>query len=335
MTKIIKLLIFIYALIFSMSSLSNSYSAEYQSIVKSSGEDVPSLLKKALNQTILKVLGSKREFNLNEKKIRELKTEKYIKEYQFIDFEGEEAIEVIINLRSLQKKLLDLNLGISFKKDPKISAWVLCKSDFSSIEAAKALEQKCKSVKKEFKEITNERGVSIIYPILDAKDISLFSLESDINLNELTFFNDRYPTDSWFFCEISRTSDWCYLPLDFNKNLSTLDINSKYKPAIGLNVLIDNLLSNERLNLEEKINIPYEVKVTGLLDYSNHLAFKEIFENVLFIKDFNLISLEDNTASYSFFLLSSEKNLFNFIENTENIDLVSMERDTIYLKASK
>ena len=261
---------------------------------------------------------------MNEKKIRELETQKYIKEYQFIDFEGEEAIEVIINLRSLQKKLLDLNLGISFKKDPKISAWVICKSDFSSMQAAKALEQKCKSVKKEFKEITDERGVSIIYPILDSKDISLFSLESDINLNELTFFNDRYPADSWFFCEISRTSDWCYLPLDSNKNLSTLDINSKYKPAIGLNVLIDNLLSNERLNLEEKINIP-----------SNHLAFKEIFENVLFIKNFDLISLENNTASYSFFLLSNEKNLFNLIENIENIDLVSMERDTIYLKASK
>ena len=329
MTKIIKLLLLIYALTFSMSSFSNSYSTEYQSIVKSSGEDVPTLLKKALNQTVLKVLGSKREFNLNEKKIRELETQKYIKEYQFID------IEVIINLRSLQKKLLDLNLGISFKKDPKILAWVICKSDFSSMQAAKALEQKCKSVKKEFKEITDERGVSIIYPILDSKDISLFSLESDINLNELTFFNDRYPADSWFFCEISRTSDWCYLPLDFNKNLSTLDINSKYKPAIGLNVLIDNLLSNERLNLEEKINIPYKVKVSGLLDYSNHLAFKEIFENVLFIKNFDLISLENNTASYSFFLLLSEKNLFNLIENTENIDLVSMERDTIYLKASK
>ena len=68
MTKIIKLLLLIYALTFSMNSFSNSYSTEYQSIVKSSGEDVPTLLKKALNQTILKVLGSKREFNLNEKK---------------------------------------------------------------------------------------------------------------------------------------------------------------------------------------------------------------------------------------------------------------------------
>ena len=130
MTKIIKLLLFIYALIFSMSSLSNSYSAEYQSIVKSSGEDVPSLLKKALNQTILKVLGSKREFNLNEKKIRELETEKYIKEYQLyfeknntkvwgLQYHPEITYEKMISLIEFRKKRL-IEYRKVFKNDDEV-----------------------------------------------------------------------------------------------------------------------------------------------------------------------------------------------------------------------
>ena len=82
-----------------------------------------------------------------------------------------------------------------------------------------------------------------------------------------------------------------------------------------------------------KIEVNKEVKKERIAKIT--INSMDILECVLFIKDFDLISLENNTASYSFFLLSSEKNLFNFIENTENIDLVSMERDTIYLKASK
>ena len=110
--------------------------------------------------------------------------------------------EVIFDLKALLEKLLELNLGISFLKNPKVAAWVLCKPDYSSLQAAKSLDQKCKFVKKEFDRVANERGITIVYPILDSRDISLFSFENNSNLENLTIFNDRYPSDGWFFCEI-------------------------------------------------------------------------------------------------------------------------------------
>ena len=66
-------------------------------------------------------------------------------------------------------------------------------------------------MKKEFDRVANERGITIVYPILDSRDISLFSFENNSNLENLTIFNDRYPSDGWFFCEISSSSEWCFL----------------------------------------------------------------------------------------------------------------------------
>ena len=62
MLKIIKVIFFI-SLIFSVFNL---YSEDYSTIVQGDDEDVSELLQKALNQSILKVLGSQRDFNLNQ-----------------------------------------------------------------------------------------------------------------------------------------------------------------------------------------------------------------------------------------------------------------------------
>ena len=327
MPKIIKEFFFIFIFFLNL----NIYSIEFSTVVEGDGEEVNELLKKALDQSILKVLGSKRDFILNQESFKKLDPSLYVQEYKFINVDEKEALEVTINLKSLQEKLLELNLGITFVENPKISAWVLCKSDFSSIEAAKSLEQKCKYIKKQFKTIAQERGITLIYPILDAVDISLFNLENESDLKKLTIFNDRYPSDGWFFCEVSKTSDWCYLPKNFEKQYSTLDLTSKYKPEIGINILIDNLLSSQRLNPISRYKEIFFVEISGLNNFSGHKKFESNLKNLVFINNVRLLSLKNNSALYSFNLLSDEKNLYDFFKEKEDIQFLNSDQDKIFL----
>ncbi len=327
MLKIIKVIFFV-SLFFSTLNL---LSEDYSTIVQGNEEDVPELLQKALNQSILKVLGSQRDFNLNQQKFKKFNPDNFIKEYKFIEFNGEEALEVMIDLKALQEKLLELNLGISFLKNPKVAAWVICKSDFSSLQAAKSLEQKCKFIKKEFNRVANERGVTIIYPILDSQDISLFSFENDLDLENLTIFNDRYPSDGWFFCEISISSEWCFLPEKIEKKFSKLDVKSKYKPALGINILIDNMFSNQRLKAVSQSNLPYYLEISGLKNFSEHKQFENRLKNILFVSNLSLLSLKNNSATYSFYLLSEEQDLLNFFSEIENLILINKEKDKVFL----
>ena len=327
MLKIIKVIFFVSLFFFAL----NSFSETYSTIVQGNDEDVSELLQKALNQSILKVLGSQRDFNLNQNKFKKLNPDNFVREYKFIKFSNEEALEVMIDLKALQEKLLELNLGISFLKNLKVAAWVLCKSDFSSLQAAKSLEQKCRFVKKEFDRVANERGITIIYPILDSRDISLFSFKDDSSLENLTIFNDRYPSDGWFFCEVSNSSEWCFLPEEIEKKLSKLDLESKYKPTVGINILIDNLFSNQRLRAVSQSNLPYYLEIKGLKKFSDHKSFENLLKNILFINNLSLLSLRNDSATYSFNLLSEERNLLNYFDEIKNLNLINKEKDKLFL----
>ncbi len=327
MSKIIKVIFFTFLFFF----FSILISEEYSTIVQGNDEDVSELLRKALNQSILKVLGSQRDFNLNQQTFKKLNPDRYIKEYKFINFRNEEALEVKIDLKALQEKLLRLNLGISFLKNPKVAAWIFCKSDFSSLQAAKSLEQKCKFTKKELNNIANERGITLIYPILDSQDIRLFSLENNSETESLTIFNDRYPSDGWFFCEISSINEWCFLPREIDKKSSRLDTETRYKPTVGFNILVDNLYSKQRLKPKYKSKQPYYVEISGLNKFIEHKNLEEKLQNILFISNLSLLSLRNNSATYSFYLLSEEKNLIDYLIEIDNLNFLGKEKRKVFL----
>ena len=327
MSKIIKVIFFTFLFFF----FSILISEEYSTIVQGNDEDVSELLRKALNQSILKVLGSQRDFNLNQQTFKKLNPDRYIKEYKFINYKNEEALEVKIDLKALQEKLLRLNLGISFLKNPKVAAWIFCKSDFSSLQAAKSLEQKCKFTKKELNNIANERGITLIYPILDSQDIRLFSLENNSETESLTIFNDRYPSDGWFFCEISSINEWCFLPREIDKKPSRLDTETRYKPTVGFNILVDNLYSKQRLKPKYKSKQPYYVEISGLNKFIEHKNLEEKLQNILFISNLSLLSLRNNSATYSFYLLSEEKNLIDYLIEIDNLNFIGKEKRKVFL----
>ena len=221
---------------------------------------------------------------------------------------------------------MELNLGISVLKNLKVSAWVLCKADFSSLQAAKSLEQKCKFIKKSFDRIADQRGITLVYPILDSRDLSLFSFEKESDLENLTIFNDRYPSDGWLFCEISTKNEWCYLPIEINKGFSKLNVEFKYNPQEGINTLIDNLFSSQRLRRVYKSDLPFYLEIGGLNKFNDFIDFEKKLKNILFINNLNLLSLKNNSATFSLNLLSDEKNLFDFFEEMSDLKLINKEK---------
>ena len=80
MLKIIKVIFFI-SLIFSVFNL---FSEDYSAIVQGDDEEVSELLQKALNQSILKVLGSQRDFYLNQQNFKKLNPDKFVFSYKII-----------------------------------------------------------------------------------------------------------------------------------------------------------------------------------------------------------------------------------------------------------
>ena len=129
MLKIIKVIFFI-SLIFSVLNL---YSEDYSTIVQGDDEDVSELLQKALNQSILKVLGSRRDFNLNQQNFKKLKknyskgTELKGKTLGIIGFGriGQETAKIALgigmNVIYYDKFIESVKIELDFIMDKKIS----------------------------------------------------------------------------------------------------------------------------------------------------------------------------------------------------------------------
>ena len=113
MLKIIKIIFFSSIFILNLSLIGD----EFKTIVQAKDEDISILLQKALDQSILKVLGSQKDFDLNQQSLKKLNPDDYINQYKFTELNNEEALEVIIDLKAVQEKLLELNLGISNEKN--------------------------------------------------------------------------------------------------------------------------------------------------------------------------------------------------------------------------
>jgi hypothetical protein len=90
------------------------------------------LLDKALGQSIIRILGSNEEYERNYSFVKNIKTKKYIKEYEFLNDLNGSKIKIVIDSKSLRNYLLNNNLSITSEDRQSISAWVLCKGNLES-----------------------------------------------------------------------------------------------------------------------------------------------------------------------------------------------------------
>ena len=183
--------------------------------------------------------------------------------------------------------------------------------------------------------ISSDRGVKTIFPIFDTRDISLLKIEEGETINDLVFFNDRYLSDGWIFCEISSLSDWCYLPFNEQDNFSKVDFSSRYKPNIGLNILIDNLLGSKRLNPNSEYQILFSLIVNGLETYEVHRNVFDFLKESILIKNLKLELLRNEQAKYSLALLRPISEFKDFLKKRDLLEFVSEDKNSIFVTIKK
>ena len=152
------LYLFVFLSLFSTYVLS-SFPNEHVIILDDEKSNTNNSLRKAINISSIRILGSKSEFDQQRNLIRNLLPQTYIKSYEFIN---PNKIKIIVNAKLLRKKFLDSNLSISLEERSSIAAWILCKTDLNSKNEYDLLNNKCKKFKRELLKLSNERDIKLI-----------------------------------------------------------------------------------------------------------------------------------------------------------------------------
>ena len=95
--------------------------------------------------------------------------------------------------------------------------------------------------------------------------------------------------------------------------------------------MIDNLFSSQRLRRVYKSDLPFYLEIGGLNKFNDFIDFEKKLKNILFINNLNLLSLKNNSATFSFNLLSDEKNLFDFFKEMDDLKLINKEKGRVVL----
>ena len=80
-----------------------------------------------------------------------------------------------------------------------------------------------------------------------------------------------------------------------------------------------------------KSDLPYFLEISGLNKFKDYIYLEKKLKNILFISNLNLLSLRNNSATYSFNLLSDEKNLFDFFKEMDDLKLINKEKGRVVL----
>ena len=234
MKHLIKIL-FSFSLFFSICVFS-AFPEEHVLFVESENSNTNQALRKALNISSLRILGSKNEFDQNKKLISSLNPDSFVKSYEF---QNQDKIKIVVNAKLLRKKFLDSNLSISLEDRQSITAWILCKTDLSSKRDYDLIIKKCNKAKQFLKKASSERDINLIYPILDSNDLSSLDIEYKDDPNENSFINKRYLSDESIYCEITLKQDNCYqtesainTKIDFSKIYTLENIFNKTADAV-------------------------------------------------------------------------------------------------------
>ena len=110
MKPLIKFFLILFFLSSFSISIQGSFPNEHLLIIEEENTTINNALRKALNISSIRILGSKNEFVQNKKLIQNLLPETYIKSYEFIN---QNKIKITVNAKLLRNEFLDNNLSIS------------------------------------------------------------------------------------------------------------------------------------------------------------------------------------------------------------------------------
>ena len=230
-------LIFSFKIFFLLSFFSNlSLSAlpdKHEFLIEMNKQNETSFLNQALQNSILKILGSYDTYSKKENFFNTLNPKDFIDEFGSYNENDSYFSKIIIDASSLRNFLVKNGFDISSEIKSDLVGWILCDADLDSLDLYQRTRQKCEQIKNNLKNISRERNTDLFFPMLDSEDLISFKIQNEENELDFVYLSDRYKADSFFYCRLSLEYENCYLP---DKNLSDrkLNFSKKFIRSMGL-----------------------------------------------------------------------------------------------------
>ena len=327
-------LIFSFKIFFLLSFFSNlSLSAlpdKHEFLIEMNKQNETSFLNQALQNSILKILGSYDTYSKKENFFNTLNPKDFIDEFGSYNENDSYFSKIIIDASSLRNFLVKNGFDISSEIKSDLVGWILCDADLDSLDLYQRTRQKCEQIKNNLKNISRERNTDLFFPMLDSEDLISFKIQNEENELDFVYLSDRYKADSFFYCRLSLEYENCYLP---DKNLSDRDLNfsKKFKPNLAIHSLIDDVLSDQILEINSLRPKPFIIKIkniSSLDDYKN--ALKEV-EKIIIFSNINLSSLSGNELSFTASLIGNYDQINKLFLDYPFFDLEEANEESISL----
>ena len=320
------LYLLIFLSLFSTNLLS-SFPNEHVIILDDEKSNTNNSLRKAIDISSIRILGSRSEFDQQINLIRNLLPQKYIKSYEFINTN---KIKIVVNAKLLRKKFLDSNLSISLEERSSIAAWILCKTDLNSKSEYDSLINKCENFKKELSKLSNERDITIIFPILDSNDISFLDLEQKEERLNNSYINNRYLSDESFYCEVTLKDENCYKT--YSSKSKKIDFSKKYTSKNIYNLTADSLQKMKKVYLNKKNFKPVFIRISNIKSIEEYDLVSQELENIIFFDDLSLNQLNNNDVIFTSNLLGKISDIQKLFKNNPILRINSLNYAEIFLE---
>ena len=326
MKHLLKNFFIFFFFVFSLQSYS-SFPDEHVLFIESDNLSTNQVLRKALDISSIRILGSKNEFDQNKRLILNLNPEIFIKSYEFTK---DDRIKIIINAKLLRNNFLERNLSISLEDRQSIAAWILCRTDLNSKRNYDLLIEKCNKAKKSLTKMSQERDIDLIYPILDSNDLSSLDIEYKDDPNENSFINKRYLSDESIYCEITLKQDNCY---QTESAINTkIDFSKIYTLENIFNKTADAVQQSEKVYINRNSFKPISIfisNINSIEDYDD--VFQEL-DKIIFFNNLALDSLKKNDVVFSSDLLGKISEIENIFKKKKNFFITSIDYQKIFLE---
>ena len=315
-----------FSLFFSICAFS-AFPEEHVLFIESENSNTNQALRKALDISSLRILGSKKEFDQNKKLILGLNPDFFVKSYEF---KNQDKIKIVVNAKLLRKKFLDNDLSISLEDRQSITAWILCKTDLSSKRDYDLIIKKCNEAKQFLRKASSERDINLIYPILDSNDLSSLDIEYRDEPNENSFINKRYLSDESIYCEITLKQDNCY-QTESAKN-TKIDFSKIYTLENIFNKIADSVQQSEKVYINRSSFKPISIFISNINSIEDYdYVFQEL-EKIIFFNNLALDSLKKNDVVFSSDLLGKISEIENIFKKKKNFLITSIDYQKIFLE---
>ena len=320
------LYLFIFLSLFSTYILS-SFPNEHVIILDDEKLNTNNSLRKAINISSIRILGSRSEFDQQRNLIRNLLPQTYIKSYEFIN---PNKIKIIVNAKLLRKKFLDSNLSISLEERSSIAAWILCKTDLNSKNEYDLMNNKCKKFKKELLKLSNERDIKLIFPILDSNDLNFLGIEQKQERANSSYINNRYLSDESFYCEVTLIEENCYNT--YSSKSKKIDFSKKYSSQSIYDLTADSLQKKKKVYLNKKTFKPVFIHISNIKSIEEYDLVSQELENIIFFDDLSLNQLNNNDVIFSTNLLGKISDIQKLFKNNPILSINSLNYAEIFLE---